>query len=78
MKIAISIPDSLFEKTERYTAERGLARSQVVAEALTEYLAKRDDESITAKLNEVYGSESSELDPALRIAQFASVDDEAW
>ena len=78
MKIAISLPEPLFEKTERYTAERGVARSQVIAEALAEYLAKHDSEATTAKLDAVYGTEASELDAALHDAQTASLADEAW
>ena len=78
MKIAISLPDALFDETERYALHRGVARSQLIAEALAEYLDKHGPEATTAKLDEVYGSEGSELDPALHRTQSAVLDDEAW
>ncbi|MGK7295473.1 MAG: ribbon-helix-helix domain-containing protein [Candidatus Wenzhouxiangella sp. M2_3B_020] len=78
MKIAISLPDALFDETERYALHRGVARSQLIAEALAEYLDKHGPEATTAKLDEVYSSEPSDVDPALQRAQIAALDDEAW
>lgn len=78
MKVAVSIPDAIFEAAERLAEERNLPRSQLFAEALSAYLERHGSEAITASLNEIYGKESSALDEPLTLAQFDSIADEAW
>lgn len=78
MKVAISIPDSIFEAAERLAKERNLPRSQLFAEALSAYLEVYGAEAVTAKLNEVYTKEPSELDEELQRAQQSSIDHETW
>ncbi len=65
MKTAVSIPNDVFREAERLTRELGKSRSQLYAEALKEYLARHDPDSVTAALNDVYDSLDSQLDPAL-------------
>jgi len=78
MKVAVSIPDSIFEAAERLAKQRNIPRSQVFAEALSAYLELRNSESITALLNEIYDQELSSVDVALTTAQFESISHEAW
>ncbi len=78
MKVAVSIPDPIFEAAERLAKQRDVPRSQVFAEALAAYLEPRNPESITALLNEVYERESSAVDAALTAAQFETISHEAW
>lgn len=78
MKIAISVPDPVFQAAERFAKERGIPRSQLFAEALEAYLEQHGPDAITARLNRVYDSESSELDESFIRAQTASLTDEAW
>lgn len=78
MKVAVSIPDPIFEAAERLAKQRGMPRSQLFAEALEAYLEARDSRAITASLDEIYARESSALDDGLRKAQFDSIDHEAW
>ena len=78
MKVAVSIPDPIFEAAEQLAKERNIPRSQVFAEALSAYLELRNSESVTALLNEVYGHENSEVDNALAKAQFDVMNHEAW
>lgn len=54
MKIAISIPDKLFIAADAYAAESGVSRSELYARAMTEYLERREEARITARLNAVY------------------------
>lgn len=78
MKVAISVPDPVFQAAERLAKERGVPRSQLFAEALEEYLAQHGPKAITAQLDRVYGSARSELaEPFIR-AQSAVLKDEAW
>lgn len=78
MKVAVSIPDPIFEAAERLAKQRRMARSQLFAEALEAYLEARDEQAVTASLNEVYSKESSALDSGLQRAQYNAVDHEAW
>ena len=78
MKIAISLPDPVFQAAERFAKERGMARSQLVAEALEAYLAQHGAEAITAQLDQVYATQDSELDEAWTQAQSTLLHDEAW
>lgn len=78
MKVAVSIPDPIFEAAERLAKQRRMARSQLFAEALEAYLEARDTQAVTASLNEVYAKESSALDEGLQRVQCDSIDHEAW
>lgn len=78
MKIAISIPDAVFEAAERLAARLGKSRSQLYAEAVTEYLADHRADAVTEKLDAVYSMETSAPDRALETMQRRSMDDEQW
>lgn len=78
MKVAISVPDPIFDAAERLAKARRVPRSQVFSEALEEYLAKHDCSAVTAKLNAVYDADASKVDPALLSAQYASLSHETW
>jgi len=78
MKIAISVPDEIFEAGEHLAKQLGLSRSQLYADALSAYLSERGAAAVTAKLNAVYGEESSKLDPAFTKTQLSRLADEAW
>lgn len=78
MKIAISVPDEIFEAGEHLAKQLGLSRSQLYADALSAYLSERGAAAVTAKLNVVYAQESSKLDSAFAKAQLSRIADEAW
>lgn len=78
MKVAVSVPDAVFEAADRLARERGVPRSQVFTEALRDYVERHGAQGVTARLNEVYAREGSDVVPALRGAQYAVLDDEAW
>lgn len=78
MKVAVSLPDPVFDAAERLAKQRRVPRSQIFSEALQEYLANHSGPSVTAKLNAVYDVEKSTVDPELSSAQFASLSHEAW
>jgi metal-responsive CopG/Arc/MetJ family transcriptional regulator len=56
MKIAISVPDDMFEAGEHLAKQLGLSRSQLYADALSAYLSERRSAAVTAKLNTVMPS----------------------
>lgn len=78
MKIAISVPDDIFKAGERLARDLGLARSQLDTQALEAYLERSGERAVTARLTALYGSESSDVDPALARAQVCRIADEAW
>lgn len=69
MKIAVSIPDDVFHAAEELAAQERCSRSSLYTRALRRLLAEVRYHEITERLNEVYSTESSALDPVLRIAQ---------
>ncbi|MFZ1735648.1 MAG: hypothetical protein WAU31_01820 [Candidatus Moraniibacteriota bacterium] len=78
MKVAISLPDPVFDAAELLAQELSLSRSQLYAQALAEFLRARGASAVTAKLNEIYGGESSVLEPELMVAQLQVLSHEAW
>jgi metal-responsive CopG/Arc/MetJ family transcriptional regulator len=78
MKTAISLPDELFASADALAERLGVSRSQLFATALAEYLAKHQSQKVTDRLNAVYSTEPSTLDPALHRAQRRSLGKESW
>lgn len=83
MKTAISIPDKLFRKADRFAKKLGMTRSRLYAEAVEKYLKESNGSDITKRLNEVYpGGKGSELDPAFKAAAmnalWEATKDDAW
>jgi len=73
MKAAVSIPDPVFEAADKLARRMGVSRSRLYSVALQRFVQDHDDEAITAKLNEVYATEASELDPILQSVQSRSL-----
>jgi antitoxin MazE6 len=64
MKVAISIPDDVFQAAERVSRRMRIPRSQLYAKAIKAFVRDHSDEDITEQLNRVYSKVSSKLDPA--------------
>ncbi|WP_072622642.1 CopG family transcriptional regulator [Spirulina major] len=78
MKTAISLPDSVFEQAESLAQQLGMSRSELYTKALQAYLKKHDRAQILLKLNPVYTTESSELEPEIVRMQVMSLPHEEW
>jgi antitoxin MazE6 len=78
MKTAISLPDKLFESSDALARRLGLSRSQLVATALAEFLAKHRGRDVTRRLDAVYADESSTLDPGTARLQARSLRRDGW
>lgn len=78
MKTAISLPDVVFEQAEALAQQLGVSRSELYTKALQAYLKRYNREQILLKLNQVYGEESSELDPVMARMQFMSLPQKDW
>jgi metal-responsive CopG/Arc/MetJ family transcriptional regulator len=53
MKTAVSLPDSVYQDAERYAKRARKSRSQLYAEALSEYLARHAPDEVTEAMNAV-------------------------
>jgi len=78
MKVAISVPDAVFEAGEHLARQLKLSRSQLYSDALAAYLTSKGSAAVTAKLNAIYSENSSSLDESITAAQMASVGHETW
>lgn len=78
MKVALSIPDELFETAELVSKRLGVSRSRLYATALAEFLAKHQSRKVTARLDAVYSGEDSGLDDTTRRLQGRSVSSKSW
>lgn len=78
MKAFISIPDSLFRKAEALAMSRGISRSELYTNALANFVAQDDEARVTERLNEVYASQGSTLDPVIETMQLLSLGGEQW
>lgn len=78
MKIAISVPDQVFQAGEHLAQQLKLSRSQLYSDALAAYLSSRGATAVTSRLDAVHGSTNSTLDPSLARAQIGSLDNETW
>jgi metal-responsive CopG/Arc/MetJ family transcriptional regulator len=51
MKTAVSIPDDVFEKVERFARRAKRSRSEVFSSALREYMARHAPDEVTDAIN---------------------------
>ena len=73
MKAAVSIPDPVFKAADELAERMGVSRSRLYSVALQRFVQDHEEEAITAKVNEIYGNESSALDPVLQSIQARSI-----
>ena len=78
MKVALSIPDELFDSAETLGKRLGVSRSRLYATALADYVARHQSRKVTARLDAVYATEESGLDASLRRAQARSLPRDSW
>ena len=56
MKIALSIPDELFDSAETLGKRLGVSRSRLYATALADFVAQPQSRKVTARLDAVYAT----------------------
>jgi metal-responsive CopG/Arc/MetJ family transcriptional regulator len=78
MKVAVSMPDPIFSAAEKLAHRLRVSRSQLYAQAVEEYLGKRQDALVTERLNAVYAVGHNPVDPSLAAAQLGAIGHEAW
>ena len=78
MKTAISIPDDVFDAADEMATRLGMSRSQLYATAVRQYLDAHRSQGVTARLDQIYEYQDSNLDLRVAEAQTASLDEEDW
>ena len=78
MKVAVSIPDDLFDSAESLGKRLGVARSHLYATALAEFLAKHRGRKTTEQLNRLYAEEESRVEKPVRRLQARSIRGASW
>lgn len=78
MKTDIIIPNPIYETAEQLAQQLGMSLSEFFLTALTAYMKTYQRKDITERLNQVYATESSTLEPDIIAAQSALLEDESW
>jgi predicted transcriptional regulator len=73
VRVTVSIPPRVFKAAEQLARRIEVSRHVLYTVALQRFLQEHNDEAITAKLNEVYATEQSALDPIFQSIQSRSV-----
>ena len=68
MKVALTIPDPIFEQAEWLAREQGRARNELIRQALVEYVARHTDAAITAAWDRVCADIEEKIDPLAEAA----------
>ncbi len=78
MKIAISLPDDLFEEAEKLARRLNVSRSRLYREALAEYVGRHDPDEITTALNRACDALGHVPDPAAAAAARRILEASEW
>ncbi len=78
MKVTISLPNDLLQWAEAEAKKRRISRSQLYAQAITDFLARLSSQNITDQLNQLYSNTRAELDPELQNIQMTLLRHIQW
>ena len=78
MKADITIPNPIYETSEKLAQQLGISLSDFFLAALTAYIETYQSDDITEQLNQVYQTETSTLEPDIMTLQLVSLDRETW
>ncbi|MFM7591732.1 MAG: hypothetical protein ACKO85_08055 [Isosphaeraceae bacterium] len=78
MKTAISIPDELFQNAERLAMRLQTSRSQLYARALSEFIARHDNDRVTELMDEAVRDVGQEADLFVQKAASQAIERAEW
>ena len=78
MKTAISLPQDVFEQADALARRTRRSRSQLVAEALREYVSRHAEDEITAQLDRTVGALSEPPDGFVAAAAARTLEQVEW
>jgi len=77
-KVAVSIPDPVFQAADRAAKRMRIPRSRLYARALEAFVGSESDTEVTARLDEVYAKADRGADPAWQEASLAVLRRSKW
>lgn len=78
MKTAISLPDSVFRAAEKHARRAKKSRSQLYADAISEYLARHAPDEVTEAMNQVVDQLKEPTDPFVSAAARRILERTEW
>jgi metal-responsive CopG/Arc/MetJ family transcriptional regulator len=78
MKVAVSIPDEVFESAEAWARRAGKSRSEVYARALREYVGRHAPDQVTEAMDRVCEAVGAADDAFARVAARRALKRSEW
>jgi hypothetical protein len=78
MKTAISLPDEVFRAAEKHAKRARKSRSQLYAEAISEYLVRHAPEEVTDAMNQIVDQLGESPDPFVTVAARRILERSEW
>jgi len=78
MKTAVSIPDDVFEKVERFARRARRSRSEVFSAALREYMARHAPDEVTEAINSAVDDIGDQTDEFVAAAARRVLEKTEW
>ena len=78
MKTAVSIPDDVFEKVERFARRAKRSRSEVFSAALREYMARHSPDEVTVAINQALENIGDQKDEFVAAAARRVLEKTEW
>lgn len=78
MKTAVSIPDDVFQDAERLASRLQTSRSKLYARALAEFVARHDDDRVTALMDQAVREAGGQADDFLDVAAKQAMQRAEW
>jgi metal-responsive CopG/Arc/MetJ family transcriptional regulator len=78
MKTAVSVPDDVFEKVERFARRARRSRSEVFSAALREYVARHAPDEVTEAMDRVCAAVNDQRDAFVRAAGQRVLEQSEW
>ncbi len=78
MKTAVSLPNDVFRAAERHARRARKSRSQLYAEALSEYLSRHAPDEVTEAMNHVIDQLKEPTDPFVTAAARRILERSEW
>ena len=73
MKITIEMPSQLKSSADVLSRRLGISFNELLVAAVSEFLERSRKSEVTERLNEVYATEGSSIDPALATLQYQTL-----
>jgi metal-responsive CopG/Arc/MetJ family transcriptional regulator len=78
MKTAVSIPDDVFQKAERFARRAKRSRSEVFSAALREYIARHAPDEVTDAINQAVDEIGDQKDEFVATAARRVLEKTEW